>query len=80
MRLLTIEKFLFYAKNATQSENPFFDLQFGNRFVWDVFLCFWPIEQRYLLFEVLLKIQCRLDSPLVNPVNQTVEDILISFD
>ena len=25
-------------------------------------------------FEVLLKIQCRLDSPLVNPVNQTVEE------
>jgi hypothetical protein len=31
VRLLTIEKFLFYAKNATQPKNPFFDLQFGNR-------------------------------------------------
>ena len=80
MRPLTTEKFLFYAKMQRSLKNPFFDLQFGNRFVWDVFLCFWPIEQRYLLFEVLLKIHSRLDSPLVNPVNQTVEDILMSFD
>ena len=43
------------------------------------FSCFWPIWTKVPAFEVLLKIHWRLDSPLVNPLNQTFEDIWFSL-
>jgi hypothetical protein len=60
-------------------KNPFFDLQLETTCLGCIFSAFWPIEQRYLLLK-FDKILCQLDSSLINPMTQTTEDILISFD
>ena len=74
MRLLTIEKILFYAKMKRSLKIPSFDLQLETACL-GCFSLLLAYLTKVPAFEVLLKVQCRLDSPLVNPVNQTFEDI-----